>query len=154
MAGSRIRAETEGMVFERLSDKANELVANACSLARHAGATYVGTEHLLVAALRVADRERGRPEAAGYKLTTVEAALRARGAGTSNERHVPFSPRAKEVLEDALARGLSSRLRAVRVQDIWHACLAKPGTGARAMLADMGVGVEVLSHAGIEGSDP
>lgn len=131
-------------MFEILSDEARGLVVDAQSLARQVGATNVGTEHLLVAALRIADRERRRLEGRGYDLTTLEGALEARGTGTSSERHLSFSPRAKEVLEDAWARGRSSTLRAVRVQDIWHACLAKPGSGARTMLADLGVRVDVL----------
>lgn len=130
-------------MFELLSDEARDLVSDADALARRFGAPHVGTEHLLVAAVRVAQRVGGEPEARRQDLAILESVLQRHGTAPAQQDHVPFSPRVKEVLEEAYVRAQSSRRGVVRVKDLWHACLARPDTGARAVLAELGIRVDM-----------
>jgi ATP-dependent Clp protease ATP-binding subunit ClpA len=92
-------------MFERFTDKARRVVVLAQEESRRLNHNYIGTEHLLLGLLR-------EPEGVGAKaLESVGISLDAArvqveefiGKGeTSVPGHIPFTPRAKKVLELAL----------------------------------------------------
>jgi ATP-dependent Clp protease ATP-binding subunit ClpC len=99
-------------MFERFTDRARHVVAFAQVEARTLKHDYIGTEHILLGLLR---EEKGLAARVLESLDiTVERAraqvtrIAGRGAedeGTSEE--IPFTPRAKKVLELALREALA-----------------------------------------------
>ena len=97
-------------MFERFTDRARRVVVLAQEEARLLNHNYIGTEHVLLGLLREAE---GVAAQALLALDVSLEAVRARveeiigvGAGPSESGHVPFTPRAKKVLEMALREAL------------------------------------------------
>jgi ATP-dependent Clp protease ATP-binding subunit ClpC len=91
-------------VFERFTDDARKVVVYAqeeCRLLRH---DRIGSEHLLLALLRDGGDVGRALEAVGVSLPVARAQLaRTHGEGDKEPvGHVPFTPRAKRVLEQSL----------------------------------------------------
>ncbi len=101
---------TEGTpMFERFSQRARQAVALAQEEARDLGHDYIGTEHVLLGLVREDDgiaaivlRDLGIT--ATQVRTQVEEIV-GRGKG-SPAGHIPFTPRAKKVLELALREAM------------------------------------------------
>jgi ATP-dependent Clp protease ATP-binding subunit ClpC len=97
-------------VFERFTERARQVVVLAQDEARTLEHDHIGTEHLLLGLLRV---ERGLAARALETLGITEEAARAQtvavvGRGTAaTTGQIPFTRRAKEVLELALREALS-----------------------------------------------
>jgi ATP-dependent Clp protease ATP-binding subunit ClpA len=99
-------------MFERFSDEARQVVVLAQEEAREFRHGYIGTEHILLGLLR---GEEQRPEEArplgALRITLAEARERvARLVGSGEEPsggQIPFTPRAKKVLELSLREALS-----------------------------------------------
>jgi ATP-dependent Clp protease ATP-binding subunit ClpC len=98
-----------GRMFERFTDAARRVIVLAQEESRLLNHDYIGTEHLLLGLLREADG------AAGQVLTsfaiTVEWAraqvVEMTGSGDSTPaENVPFTPRAKKLLELSLREAL------------------------------------------------
>jgi len=96
-------------MFERFTDKARHVVVLAQEEARRLDHNYIGTEHLLLGLLGEAGGVGGRAlVSVGMTLDAVMA------RGTRHHRprqvhpsgHIPFTPRAKKVLELALREAL------------------------------------------------
>jgi ATP-dependent Clp protease ATP-binding subunit ClpC len=97
-------------MFERFTDKARHVVVVAQEEARDLHHNYIGTEHLLLGMLR---EPRGLAaqalEDAGVTLTTTREHVISRvsrGKKVSSG-HIPFTPRAKKVLELGLREALA-----------------------------------------------
>jgi ATP-dependent Clp protease ATP-binding subunit ClpC len=96
-------------VFERFTDRARRAVVLAQEEARMLNHDYIGTEHLLLGLVREYDG------VAGKALTSLDISLEAVrkqveeiiGQGQAVPRgHIPFTPRAKKVLELSLREAL------------------------------------------------
>jgi ATP-dependent Clp protease ATP-binding subunit ClpA len=96
-------------VFERFTDAARRAVVLAQEEARLLNHNYIGTEHVLLGMLRDSEG------IAAQVLESAEVALEAArtrveaivGQGSSSPSgHIPFTPRAKKVLENALREAL------------------------------------------------
>jgi ATP-dependent Clp protease ATP-binding subunit ClpC len=100
-------------VFERFTERARQVVVFAQEEARDLKHNYIGTEHLLLGVLRVEDGLGARVLAdLGVRLDEVRGQV-TRIVGPGDEEpsgQIPFTPRAKKVLELALreARRLGS----------------------------------------------
>ena len=97
-------------MFERFTDRARRVVVLAQEEARLLNHNYIGTEHLL---LGLIDEEEG--VAARGVLESLDVSLADARAqveeiighgGQSPSGHIPFTPRAKKVLEMALREAL------------------------------------------------
>ena len=97
-------------MFERFTERARQVVVLAQEEARVLRHKYIGTEHLLLGLLREADGVAARV------LSTLEVSLegvrgevtRMAGEGDNESQgQIPFTPRAKKVLELALREALS-----------------------------------------------
>ena len=97
-------------MFERFTERARQVVVLAQEEARYLKHNYIGTEHLLLGLLR---EEEG---IAAQVLTTLDVSLdevrmqvaQIVGLGEEQESgQIPFTPRAKKVLELALREALS-----------------------------------------------
>ena len=96
-------------MFERFSGQARHVVVGAQEEARELDHNYIGTEHLLLGLLATSDSLASASLAAlGYTHHNVREALEAivgRGKA-SPSGHIPFTPRAKKVLELSLREAL------------------------------------------------
>src|SRR5204863_209858 len=96
-------------MFERFTDRARNAVVLAQEEARRLDHNYIGTEHILLGLLRDPDSVAGRALVRlGVSLDATRNAVEeiiGRG-GTAPEGHIPFTPRAKKVLELSLREAL------------------------------------------------
>jgi ATP-dependent Clp protease ATP-binding subunit ClpC len=96
-------------MFERFTDRARRVVVLAQEEARTLNHNYIGTEHLLLGLIHEADGPAARALAAcGITLAgareQVEEIIGAGGQAPGG--HIPFTPRAKKVLELSLREAL------------------------------------------------
>jgi ATP-dependent Clp protease ATP-binding subunit ClpC len=130
-------------MFERFSDRARRVVVQAQQEARELNHNYIGTEHLLLGILR--DGEGPAAEA----LASLEVGLGparqqvAEITGRGREApsgHVPFTPRAKKVLELSLREALQLQHDSIGPEHILLGLITE----------GHGVAVEVLRILGAE----
>ena len=97
-------------MFERFTDRARRVVVLAQEEARDLGHTYIGTEHILLGLLREPEGVAAQAlEALGIGLDGVRREVReiiGPGEGITLPSHIPFTPRAKKVLELSLREAL------------------------------------------------
>jgi ATP-dependent Clp protease ATP-binding subunit ClpA len=97
-------------VFERFTERARQVVVLAQEEARTLSHNYIGTEHILLGLLREDQGIAARAlESLGVTVERVRAqVVRIVGAGEEvTTGQIPFTPRAKKVLELALREALS-----------------------------------------------
>jgi ATP-dependent Clp protease ATP-binding subunit ClpC len=97
-------------VFERFTEEARQVVVLAQHEARELGHNYIGTEHLLLGLLRQ-EQELGAHVLDSLELTledvrTQVARIVGRGDAVASGQ-IPFTPRAKKVLELSLRESLA-----------------------------------------------
>jgi ATP-dependent Clp protease ATP-binding subunit ClpA len=130
-------------VFERFTDFARRSVVLAQEEARRLDHDFIGTEHLLLGLLRqsdgVAARALGRLglEASEARLQVEE--LVGHGVGAPSA-HIPFTPRAKKVLELSLREALQLKHDYIGTE---HMLLGIVREGE-------GVAAQVLTHSGLD----
>jgi ATP-dependent Clp protease ATP-binding subunit ClpC len=96
-------------VFERFTERARRVVVFAQEEARMLNQNYIGTEHLLLGLIREEEGVAARAlQSLGISLFDVRAQVEEIiGRGTSAPvGHIPFTPRAKKVLELSLREAL------------------------------------------------
>ena len=99
-------------MFERFTERARQVVVLAQDEARHLKHDYIGTEHILLGLLR---EEEGIAARVLRQLGIPEEEVRAQVArivGSGDEvatGQIPFTPRAKKILELSLREALSLR---------------------------------------------
>ena len=104
-SAARLRHRHNGDVFERFTDKARRVVVLAAEEARLLEHNYIGTEHVLLALLRVDDLGGALLTARGLTHDDARARVEATGEPSKAaplEGHLPFTPRAKKALEMSL----------------------------------------------------
>jgi ATP-dependent Clp protease ATP-binding subunit ClpA len=97
-------------MFERFTDRARRVVVLAQEEAERLGHGHIGTEHLLLALLREGDGLAAKAlKALGLSLDAVRQATEAAAGpgGQARPGHLPFTPRAKKVLELSLRESLA-----------------------------------------------
>ena len=96
-------------MFERFTDRARRVVVQAQEEARELNHSYIGTEHLLLGILRDGDgAAAGALASLGVGLDAARervAEITGRGRQAPSG-HIPFTPRAKKVLELSLRESL------------------------------------------------
>jgi ATP-dependent Clp protease ATP-binding subunit ClpA len=126
-------------MFERFSGQARQVVVSAQEEARQLDHNYIGTEHLLLALLATPDSLASASlTALGYTgddvRTKVEAMI-GRGKSTPGE-HLPFTPRAKKVLELSLREALQLKHNYIGTEHILLGLLREGEGVAAQVLAD------------------
>jgi ATP-dependent Clp protease ATP-binding subunit ClpC len=96
-------------MFERFTDRARRVVVLAQDEARMLGHNYIGTEHILLGLIHEGNGVAAKALTAmgiGLEATRQQVEeIIGRGKGAS-EGHIPFTPRAKKVLELSLREAL------------------------------------------------
>jgi ATP-dependent Clp protease ATP-binding subunit ClpC len=136
-------------VFERFTERGRQVVVLAQEESRLLQHNRIGTEHLLLAILHVEDDETARAlQRAGVTLSSARQWVEQfRGRGKqAPDGHIPFTPRAKKVLE--LALRVSQRLGgdAISEPHLLRAMLDVPDSTAYQLLDGLGVDTEDLAR--------
>lgn len=142
-SGRRIQAHT-GPMFERFDEGARRSVVLAEQEAAALGHDYIGTEHLLIALVAEGS---GVAAAALVELRVDADAARiavervvGRGKIQRREGRLPFTPRAKRVLELSIREALNAQDDFIATE---HVLLALLREGE-------GVGIRVLGELGVD----
>ena len=96
-------------MFERFTDRARRVVVLAQDEARRLNQNYIGTEHLLLGLIHEGDGIAARAlETMGISLEAVRAqVIEIIGEGEQpTTGHIPFTPRARKVLEFSMREAL------------------------------------------------
>ena len=123
-------------MFERFTDRARRVVVLAQEEARLLGHAYIGTEHLLLGLIAEGDGVGAKAlEQLGVELHKVRAEVeRIIGKGGAVPAgHIPFTPRAKQVLELSLRESLHLRHNYIGTEHVLLGLLAE-GEGVAAQI--------------------
>jgi len=96
-------------MFERFTDRARRVVVLAQEEARLLNHNYIGTEHILLGLIHEGEGVAAKAlESLGISLEAVRNQVEEiiGQGGTSPSGHIPFTPRAKKVLELSLREAL------------------------------------------------
>ncbi|NDF69425.1 MAG: NDP-hexose 4-ketoreductase, partial [Actinobacteria bacterium] len=96
-------------MFERFTDRARRVVVLAQEEARLLNHSYIGTEHILLGLIHEGEGVAAKAlEALNISLEAVRAQVEEiiGQGGSSPSGHIPFTPRAKKVLELSLREAL------------------------------------------------
>ncbi len=123
-------------MFERFTDKARHAVVLAQEEARGFQHNYIGTEHLLLGVLGEPTGIGGRAlTGLGLSLPEARAEVLARiGPGQQRlDGHIPFTPRAKKVLEFALREAIALKHNYIGTEHVLLG-LVREGDGVGAQI--------------------
>ena len=126
-------------MFERFSGQARYVVVGAQEEARALDHNYIGTEHLLLGLLATSDSLASASlTALGFTHDSVRDAVEASvGRGKASPGgHIPFTPRAKKVLELALREALQLKHNYIGPEHILLGLLREGQGRAAQILAD------------------
>ena len=136
-------------MFERFTERARQVVVLAQDEARIVRHNYIGTEHLLLGLLREDEGLAGRVLIdLGVSLEDVRAQV-ARIIGAGDEAatgQIPFTPRAKKVLELSLREGMALGHNYIDTEHILLGLLRENEGVAVRILLDLGVDAEKIRH--------
>ena len=137
-------------MFERFTEKARQVVVLAQDESRELKHNYIGTEHLLLGVLREEEGVAARVlESLKISLEEVRAQV-ARIIGYGDEvrtGQIPFTPRAKRVLELALRESQALGHNSIGTEHILLGLVrVSDGVAARVLL-DFGADAEVVRNA-------
>ena len=132
-------------MFERFTDRARRVVVLAQEEARLLGHSYIGTEHLLLGLLREGDGVGAQALAAlDVNLQDMRTEVKEiidEGGGWTPVGHIPFTPRAKKVLELSLREALQLDHNYIGTEHVLLG-LIREGQGVAAQVL-IGRGVEL-----------
>ena len=138
-------------MFEKFTDKARKVMSLAQDEARGLGKMYVGTEHLLLALIKEGD---GIAAQALKKLdvTYEETVTTIREISTEEAEspaggHIPFTPRAKRVLEDAYRETMTHGQTYIATEHLLLGIVAEGDGRAMTTLSRMGVTGDAVRNA-------
>jgi len=106
---TRIFGPASTLMFERFTDRARRVVVLAQEEARLLNHNYIGTEHILLGLIHEGEGVAAKAlESLGISLEAVRNQVEEiiGQGGTSPSGHIPFTPRAKKVLELSLREAL------------------------------------------------
>jgi ATP-dependent Clp protease ATP-binding subunit ClpC len=141
-------------MFERFTERARIVIVVAQEEARRLQHNYIGTEHILMGLLR---EEEGVAAQVLASLGMTEELARAqivRVVGTGDEtssNQIPFTARAKEVLELSLRESLSLGHDYIGTEHILLGLVAEGEGVAMRVLQDLGVEARAVKNAIVDG---
>jgi ATP-dependent Clp protease ATP-binding subunit ClpC len=152
-------------MFERFTDRARRVVVLAQEEARMLNHSYIGSEHILLGLIQESDGVAARAlESLGISPDNVrqqveEVIGRGQHAPTG---HIPFTPRAKKVLELSLREALQLGHTYIGTEHILLGLIRESDGVAAQILVGLGMDLDrareqvilVLTGRGAEGSTP
>ena len=129
-------------MFERFTERARQVVVLAQDEARALRHNYIGTEHILLGLLREEEGLAARAlESLGITVDEVRAQV-ARIVGQGDELttgQIPFTPRAKRVLEHSLREALAMGHNHIGTEHVLLGVVREDGGVAARILLDLDV---------------
>jgi ATP-dependent Clp protease ATP-binding subunit ClpA len=136
-------------VFERFTDRARRVVVLAQEEARTLNHAHIGTEHILLGLIHEGEGVAGLTlDSFGIELESVRAFV-TREVGQGDEApsgHIPFTPRAKKVLELSLREALQLRHNYIGTEHILLGVIREGEGLAAQAIVDAGVELGELRH--------
>jgi ATP-dependent Clp protease ATP-binding subunit ClpA len=136
-------------VFERFTDRARRVVVLAQEEARTLNHAHIGTEHILLGLIHEGEGVAGLTlDSFGIELENVRAFV-AREVGQGDDApsgHIPFTPRAKKVLELSLREALQLRHNYIGTEHILLGVIREGEGLAAQAIVDAGVELGELRH--------
>jgi ATP-dependent Clp protease ATP-binding subunit ClpC len=137
-------------MFERFTERAREVVVLAQEEARNLRHNYIGTEHMLLGLLREKEGVAARVlESLDVTLDEVRAqVLRVVGAGDQPlvSGQIPFTPRAKKVLELSLREAMALGHRYIGTEHVLLGVVRENEGVAARILLDFGADAETIRN--------
>ena len=137
-------------MFERFTERARQVVVLAQDEARGLKHNYIGTEHILLGLLRMEEGLAARVlESLNVAVEDVRAQV-ARIVGEGEEvaaGQIPFTPRAKKVLELSLREAISLGHNYIGTEHILLGIMRENEGVAARILLDFGVDAETVRTA-------
>jgi len=128
-------------MFERFSDRARRVVVLAQEEARTLNHNYIGTEHILLGLIHEGEGVAAKAlEALGISLEAVRSQVeeiigQGQAAPTG---HIPFTPRAKKVLELSLREALQLGHNYIGTEHMLLGLIRTDDSRAARVLTDLG----------------
>ena len=129
-------------MFERFTDRARRVVVLAQEEARLLNHNYIGTEHILLGLIHEGEGVAAKAlESLGISLEAVRSQVEEiiGQGGSSPSGHIPFTPRAKKVLELSLREALQLGHNYIGTEHILLGILDDPQSPGAQILAGQGV---------------
>ena len=147
-------------MFEKFTDKARRVVTLSQEEARKSGRKFVGTEHLLLALVKEDDSVAGRA-LKSLDVTYDECIATLKiipedGSQDGASGHIPFTPRAKHVLEVAYREMMKEGSSYIATEHLLLGLVAESDCQAMKVLSSMGVSADAIVNEvnEIRGSNP
>ena len=137
-------------MFERFTDRARRVVVLAQEEARLLNHNYIGTEHILLGLIHEGEGVAAKAlESLGISLEAVRAQVEEIiGQGQSAPTgHIPFTPRAKKVLELSLREALQLGHNYIGTEHLLLGLVREADSGAAQVLAGRGADLDSARQA-------
>ncbi len=152
-------------MFERFTDRARRVVVLAQEEARRLNHNYIGTEHLLLGLVREGEGVAAKAlESLDISLADARAQVEEiiGHGGQAPAEHIPFTPRAKKVLELSLRAALQLRHDHIGTEHILLGLVRESEGVAAQVLVNLGAElsrvrqqvIQLLSYAGAKERQP
>ena len=129
-------------MFERFTDRARRVVVLAQEEARLLNHNYIGTEHILLGLIHEGEGVAAKAlESLGISLEAVRQQVEEiiGQGGSSPSGHIPFTPRAKKVLELSLREALQLGHNYIGTEHLLLGVVRTDGGVAASILGDRGI---------------
>jgi hypothetical protein len=140
-------------MFERFTDRARRAVVAAQEEARMLGHNHIGSEHILLGLLHEQAGLAGRAlDAAGITLEAARAQVEelAGPGDKSPAGHIPFTQRAKRILELSLREALEQKKSYIGTEHILLGLIRDAGGGGAQILERLGGSLSALRQRVLE----
>lgn len=150
-------------MFERFTDRARRVIVLAQEEARNLKHNYLGTEHILLGLIREGEGVAAKAlEALGITLDDVRAqVIDIIGEGQEPPSgHIPFTPRAKKVIEYAMREGLQLGHSYIGTEHLLLGLTREPDGVAAQVLVKLGADMPRVRNqvnqliSGFQGKEP
>lgn len=138
-------------MFEKFTDKARKVMSLAQDEARNLGKMYVGTEHLLLALIKEGEGVAAKA-LASLDVTYDETLATIKEISSEDTQpvsggHIPFTPRAKRVLEDAYRETMARGQTYIATEHLLLGIVSEGDGRAMTALSRMGVSADAIRNA-------
>ena len=138
-------------MFDKFTEKARKVMSLAQEEARSLGQMYVGTEHLLLGLIKqndgIAAQALGQLEVTYEETLAIVREITRREAEPVPGGHIPFTPRAKRVLEGSYRETLSRGQTYISTEHLLLGIVREGNGVAMEALSRMGVSGDAVRNA-------
>ena len=138
-------------MFDKFTDRARKVMSLAQDEARGLGQMYVGTEHLLLALIKegegIAAQALAKLEVSYDEALATVKELTTGAGDPIPGGHIPFTPRAKRVLEDAYRETMTHGQSYIATEHLLLGIVSEGNGRAMDALRTMGVSGDAVRNA-------